>query len=202
MRLSLDAATSSAASYAFASFHLGELARTAGDLRAAKRHYDAALGADPTYAPAIAGRARIAAARGNIAGAVRDYREVVSRLPLTEYVVELADLYLATGQPDLAEQQIAVAEASASCRRPTVSAPTWRPRCSRPTTARRPRRSRQPSPSGRSGTPCTPRTRWPGRCTRPAATGRRWATRARRPRSAPGTRGCSSTGARSRRLWT
>ncbi len=113
MRLSLDASTSSAASYAFASFHLGELARTAGDLRAAKRHYDAALGADPTYAPAIAGRARIAAARGNIAGAVRDYREVVSRLPLTEYVVELADLYLATGQPDLAEEQIAVAEASA-----------------------------------------------------------------------------------------
>jgi tetratricopeptide (TPR) repeat protein len=114
MRLSLHAATSGAPSYAFASFHLGELARTAGDLRAAKRHYDAALGADPTYAPAIAGRARIAAAHGNIAGAVRDYREVVGRLPLTEYVVELADLYLATGQPDLAAQQIAVAETSAA----------------------------------------------------------------------------------------
>ena len=114
MRLSLEAATSTAAPYAFASFHLGELARTAGDLRAAKRHYDAALGADPTYAPAIAGRARIAAARGNVAGAVRDYREVVSRLPLTEYVVELAELYLATGQPDLAREQLAVAEASAA----------------------------------------------------------------------------------------
>ena len=114
MRLSLAAATTSAPSYAFASFHLGELARTAGDLRAAKRHYDAALGADPTYAPAIAGRARIAAARGNISGAVRDYREVVGRLPLTEYVVELADLYLATGQPQLAKEQIAVAQASAT----------------------------------------------------------------------------------------
>jgi tetratricopeptide (TPR) repeat protein len=113
MRLSLDAATSSATSYAFAAFHLGELARTTGDLDAAERHYDAALGADPTYAPAIAGRARIAAARGDIAAAVRDYRDVVGRLPLTEYVVELADLYLATGQPDLAAEQLAVAEASA-----------------------------------------------------------------------------------------
>jgi len=112
MRLSLEAATTSAASYAFASFHLGELARTAGDLRAAKRHYDAALGADPTYTAALAGRARIAAARGNVAGAVRDYREAVGRLPLTEYVVELADLYRATGQPDLAAEQIAVAVAS------------------------------------------------------------------------------------------
>ena len=113
MRLSLDAATASATSYAFAAFHLGELARTTGDLGAAARHYAAALGADPGYAPAIAGRARIAAARGDISAAVRDYRTVVGRLPLTEYVVELADLYLATGQPDLAQEQLAVAEASA-----------------------------------------------------------------------------------------
>ena len=113
MRLSRDAATADAPAYAFASFHLGELTRASGDLRAAGRHYAAALSADPTYAPALAGRARLAAARGDYATAVRTYRSVVARLPLPEYVAELADLYLATGRPDQAEQQLAVAAASA-----------------------------------------------------------------------------------------
>ncbi|MGH8894164.1 MAG: tetratricopeptide repeat protein, partial [Actinomycetes bacterium] len=47
MRLSRDAAGSSAATYAFAAFHLGELARTTGDMAAAAGHYAAALDADP-----------------------------------------------------------------------------------------------------------------------------------------------------------
>lgn len=113
MRLSRDAATTDAPAYAFASFHLGELARAVGDLTAAGRHYAAALSADPSYPPALAGRARLAAARGDHATAVRTYRSVVARLPLPEYVAELADLYLATGRPDEAEQQLAVAAASA-----------------------------------------------------------------------------------------
>lgn len=114
MRLSRDAAGASAPSYAFASFHLGELARTGGDLRAAARHYDAALEADRTFLPALAGRARVAVARGDVAAAVRDYTTVVARLPLPEYVVELGELYLATERPALAEQQFAVASATAA----------------------------------------------------------------------------------------
>jgi tetratricopeptide (TPR) repeat protein len=113
MRLSRDAATADAPAYAFASFHLGELARAAGDLPAAGRHYAAALSADPTHAPALAGRARLATARGDVTTAVRTYRSVVARLPLPEYVAELADLYLATGRPERADQQLAVAAASA-----------------------------------------------------------------------------------------
>jgi tetratricopeptide (TPR) repeat protein len=112
MRLSRDAATADAPAYAFASFHLGELARVAGDLPAAARHYAAALSADPAYAPALAGRARLAAARGDYATAERTYRAVVARLPLPEYVAELADLYLATGRSNDAEQQLAVAAAT------------------------------------------------------------------------------------------
>ncbi len=38
---------------------------------------------------------------------------MVQRLPLTEYVVELGELYEATGRPALADQQYAVATASA-----------------------------------------------------------------------------------------
>ena len=118
-RLMADAARAAgtASSYAFAAFHLGELARAEGDPKAAAAHYAAALRADPTYAPALAGRARLEVARGDLGSAERDYVEVVQRLPLVEYVVELGELYQATGHPDLAQQQWAVARASAALAR-------------------------------------------------------------------------------------
>ena len=113
MRLSMKAAGTSASSYAFAAFHLGELSRAQGRPAAAAHYYRNALDADPTYLPALAGRARLAVARGDIAAAERDYSRVVSRLPLTEYVVELGELYQATDRPQQAEQQYAVATATA-----------------------------------------------------------------------------------------
>jgi tetratricopeptide (TPR) repeat protein len=118
-RLMAEAAqtASTASSYAFAAFHLGELARAQGRPTAAARDYAAALLADPTYAPAMAGRARLAVARGDLAAAERDYVQVMQRLPLVEYVVELGELYQATGRPDLARQQWAVARASAALAR-------------------------------------------------------------------------------------
>ncbi len=113
MRLSMDAAGTSASSYAFAAFHLGELSRAQGRPVAAAHHYRNALDADPTYLPALAGRARLAVARGDIAAAERAYTRVVARLPLTEYVVELGELYEATDRPQQAAQQYAVATATA-----------------------------------------------------------------------------------------
>jgi tetratricopeptide (TPR) repeat protein len=113
MRLARDAAGTSATTYAFASFHLGELARAMGRRPAAAGHYARALGADEGYLPALAGRARLAVAGGDLAAAERDYRAVVAGLPLPEYVVELAELYLATGRSGAAGQQLSVAVASA-----------------------------------------------------------------------------------------
>ena len=113
MRMSLEAAGRSAASYAFAAFHLGELARAQGRLDKAATFYADARSADPTYLPALAGQARIAVARGKVNAAERDYLQVVRGLPLTEYLVELGELYEATGRKDLALQQYAVATASA-----------------------------------------------------------------------------------------
>jgi tetratricopeptide (TPR) repeat protein len=113
MRLSQQASGTSASSYAFATFHLGELARAAGRPGLAAHHYRNALDAEPTYLPALAGQARLAVAAGDLATAERDYRRVVQRLPLTEYVVELGELYEATDRPELAQQQYAVAVASA-----------------------------------------------------------------------------------------
>jgi tetratricopeptide (TPR) repeat protein len=113
MRLSRDAAGGSAPAYAFASFHLGELARTTGDMAAAARHYKDALRADPSFTPAVAGRARLAVARGDIEAALRDYTTVVTRLPLPEYVVELGELYQSFGRDAEAAAQFSVAEATA-----------------------------------------------------------------------------------------
>ena len=113
MHLSQKAAGTSASSYAFATFHLGELARAAGRPALAAHHYRNALDAEPTYLPALAGQARLAVARGDLATAERDYLRVVQGLPLTEYVVELGELYEATGRPGPAAEQFAVATASA-----------------------------------------------------------------------------------------
>lgn len=113
MTLSRDAAGTSAPAYAFASYHLGELARTVGDLAQAAKHYRAALSADPTYAPALIGRARMAVARGDTQSALTDYETVVARFPLPEYVVELGELYLALGREEEAAGQFTVAETSA-----------------------------------------------------------------------------------------
>jgi len=112
MRRAEEAATSPA-ERAFAALHLGELARVSGEPAEASRAYADALRVDPTYAPALAGRARLAVAAGDVAAAVRDYLAVVRRLPTVEYVVELGELYQATGRADLAARQFAVASASA-----------------------------------------------------------------------------------------
>jgi tetratricopeptide (TPR) repeat protein len=113
MRLSQKESGTSASSYAYATFHLGELARAAGHPALAAHHYRNALDADPTYLPALAGQARLAVGRGDLETAEKDYLRVVQGLPLTEYVVELGELYESTGRPQLAQEQYAVATASA-----------------------------------------------------------------------------------------
>jgi tetratricopeptide (TPR) repeat protein len=70
---------------------LGGLEFARGRLGAARHAYDAALAAMPGYAPAAAGRARLAAARGDLPGAIRRWRGVVERLPLPEYVIALGE---------------------------------------------------------------------------------------------------------------
>jgi len=117
MRLSRDAAGTSAAYFAFAAYHLGELARIQGDIDGASRFYAAALEADKSFIPAYAGRARVAVARGKLPAAEKDYAEVVRRLPLPEYLVEFGELYLGTDRPDLAEAQLSVASATAELNR-------------------------------------------------------------------------------------
>ena len=52
----------------------GDLELARGRLAAARRAYDAALASVPDYVPALAGRARLTAARGDLAGAIARWR--------------------------------------------------------------------------------------------------------------------------------
>jgi tetratricopeptide (TPR) repeat protein len=60
---------------------------------------------DSSFIPPHAGLARTEAARGHTGKAIQQYRWVVARYPLPEYVIALGDLYAVGGQEDLAAQQ-------------------------------------------------------------------------------------------------
>jgi tetratricopeptide (TPR) repeat protein len=77
---------------------LGSLEINRGRLAAARRAFSAALMAVPGYAPAEAGRARLAARTGDLRGAIARWRRLVDRLPLPEYVIGLGEAELAAGR--------------------------------------------------------------------------------------------------------
>jgi tetratricopeptide (TPR) repeat protein len=96
LKLALQAA-STHSDAAFASYYLGELAWNSGNTAEAARRYHLSAELDPTFVPAQQGLAKVAAARGDLNTAIYEYETVVTRLPLPQYVTELADLYDAAG---------------------------------------------------------------------------------------------------------
>ncbi|MBC6460381.1 hypothetical protein HKK72_21185 [Actinomadura sp. HBU206391] len=93
---------------AYVATQLGELAWNRGDHRKAGAHYAAALRADPSYVPAMDGRARARAAGGDLDGAIGDRVALVGRVPLPSYVVALGELYDRRGQNGKAREQYAL----------------------------------------------------------------------------------------------
>jgi tetratricopeptide (TPR) repeat protein len=110
LRRALDLA-GNPADAAYAAYYLGELAWNSGELRKAARHYADGLRRDPSFTPLLAGRAKVAAARGHVERALADYRTVVERLPQPSYVIEYADLLASRGRDAEAERQYAVVAA-------------------------------------------------------------------------------------------
>ncbi len=92
----------------FAHRYLGELAFGQGDLDEADRQFAAGLARTSTYTPLLAGRARVAAARGDVEAALKDWTDVVQRLPEPGYLTELGDLYTSLGRTQEAAEQYAV----------------------------------------------------------------------------------------------
>jgi len=100
------------ADLAFAEHYLGELAWNTGAVDEAARRYDAALAADPSYLLSLAGRARVKAVRGDVEGALADYRYAVSRQPQPAVLVEFGELLQAQGRTAEAKEQYAVVRAT------------------------------------------------------------------------------------------
>jgi tetratricopeptide (TPR) repeat protein len=90
---------------------LGDLERARGRLAEARRAYGAALAAVPDYVPALAGEARLTAARGDLAGAIAGWKQVTTRLPLPEYAIELGELELAAGRRAAGRRDLALVDA-------------------------------------------------------------------------------------------
>nr|AXL05643.1 hypothetical protein [uncultured bacterium] len=112
-RYALDRALADAvdpADIAFCRYRLGELAFDNGDVDTAARHYAAGLRVLPQDPPLLQGTAKVAAARGQTDKALAGYRDLVSRLPNTQYLQEYAVLLTSAGQPELAARQYTLIE--------------------------------------------------------------------------------------------
>jgi tetratricopeptide (TPR) repeat protein len=97
MRMAVETA-STAENAAWTLVQLGNLEFDGNRLRAAEAAYRQALVVFPGYAHAEAALARIEAARGRFADAVRRYREVVARMPLPQYAIALGDTLVVAGR--------------------------------------------------------------------------------------------------------
>jgi tetratricopeptide (TPR) repeat protein len=96
---------------AWAQVQLGNLYFDGGDLSSAAGAYKAASAAVPGYAPAKAGEAKVLAARGQLAAAADLYLEIVTVLPLPEYLTAYGDVLSARGDQSGADAQFATVAA-------------------------------------------------------------------------------------------
>ena len=90
---------------------LGDLELGRGRLDEARRAYGAALASVPDYVPALAGEARLTAARGDLAGAIAGWKQVTTLLPLPEYAIELGEAELAAGRRAAGRRDLALVDA-------------------------------------------------------------------------------------------
>ena len=104
MRLAVSAGGASPENVAYVQTLLGNLELQRRRTASAERSYRLALARFPSYAPARAGLARVASARGDLGLAIRRYSALVAVLPLPEYVIALGEAELATGRRAAAER--------------------------------------------------------------------------------------------------
>jgi tetratricopeptide (TPR) repeat protein len=81
-----------------------------GRFEEAERHYDAALKILPEYHLALAGKATARAAFGDYENAIRFFTQTQARVPATEVVIALGDVYAKSGDAAKAAEQYKLAE--------------------------------------------------------------------------------------------
>jgi tetratricopeptide (TPR) repeat protein len=101
------AEASSPGTAAHTSFRLGELAFASGDLATAQARFVQSRLRAPGYPLAVAGSAKVAAARGDAEAAVAGYRRVLDDMPLPRYAAELGDVLASLGRAAEAAEQYA-----------------------------------------------------------------------------------------------
>ncbi len=97
--------SSAPATIAFCRYYLGELAFNSGDLDEASAQYEAGLDVSRNNPMLQQGRAKVAAARGDLPQALAGYQAVTNRVPLPQYVQEYGELLLAARMPEQAAAQ-------------------------------------------------------------------------------------------------
>ncbi len=92
-------------SIAWHRLQLGEMNFMTGDVDEAERWYRSSLGAFPDYPAALGGLARVAAARGDDAGAIALYEQAVAITPVPALLAQLGDVYARAGNDAAAARQ-------------------------------------------------------------------------------------------------
>src|SRR5215213_7115168 len=105
MQDAVDAGAPVSENKAWAYVQLGNLRFTTGQLQEAAKDYDLATKTLPNYPPALAGQARIAAARGELEQAAALYQQAFDRMPLTEYSFFKGTAYTEMGESKKAAEQ-------------------------------------------------------------------------------------------------
>jgi tetratricopeptide (TPR) repeat protein len=111
MEQAVTAGSGYAENVAWVRVQLGNLRFDGGDVTGAATEYAAALAALPSYAPALAGHGRVAAAAGDLDRAAELYAQAVRTIPLPEYVVGYGDVLSAAGRQDDAAAEYALVAA-------------------------------------------------------------------------------------------
>jgi tetratricopeptide (TPR) repeat protein len=99
LRLAADAGSGSPENVAWTLVQAGNLLFDTGRIAGAETAYRAALARYPGFAYALAGRARVDAARGRYSAAAAQYQRVTRLLPLPQHAIALAETLRGAGRP-------------------------------------------------------------------------------------------------------
>ena len=111
MKMAVESGAPTAENTAWCMVQLGNLYLIDGQLNRAEEQYQQALLRFPDYAHATAGLARVANARGDLAGAVERYKLALDRIPLAEFAIGLGEVYERMGRSEEAKAQFDLVEA-------------------------------------------------------------------------------------------